>query len=107
MANLTIGTTPTHTFTVDADLREAVEIWITYTQSGKVILNKTLSDGIEVEEESIAVALTQEDTLKLMPDKPAYIQIRALTADDDYAIASTIVRCSVSNILKEGVIGDE
>lgn len=30
MANITIGTTPTHTFTVDTDLRDAVEIMARY-----------------------------------------------------------------------------
>lgn len=103
MANLTIGTTPTHTFTVDADLREAVEIWITYTQSGKVILNKTLSDGVEVEEESIAVALTQEDTLLFRQNQPVKIQIRARFSGGS-AIKSTVINTTSDECLKRQVI---
>ena len=101
------GTTPILHFTLPFAVSELSEYWITISQRYENIkIDKTNADCTASGSE-ITLTLTQEDTLKLMPDKPAYIQIRALTAEDDYAIASTIVRCSVSDILKEGVIGDE
>jgi len=101
------GTTPILHFTLPFEVSELSEYWITISQRYENIkIDKTSTDCTASGSE-ITLTLTQEDTLKLMPDKPAYIQIRALTAEDDYAIASTIVRCSVSDILKEGVIGDE
>ena len=100
------GTTPILHFTLPFEVSELSEYWITISQRYENIkIDKTSADCTASGSE-ITLMLTQEDTLKLMPDKPAYIQIRALTADDDYAIASTIVRCNVSDILKEGVIGE-
>ena len=101
------GTTPTLTFTLPFPVSTLSSLFINISQHFENIqIEKALAD-CSISGNDISVVLTQEDTLKLMPDKPAYIQIRALTAEDDYAIASTIVRCSVSDILKEGVIGDE
>lgn len=101
------GTTPILHFMLPFEVGELTEYWITISQRYENIkIDKTSADCTASGSE-ITLTLTQEDTLKLMPDKPAYIQIRALTAEDDYAIASTIVRCSVGDILKEGVIGDE
>lgn len=103
MANITIGTTPTHIFTVDTDLRDAIEIWITYFQSGKIILNKTLSDGIEITETSLAVELTQEDTLEFKQSTPVKIQIRAKFGDGS-AIKSMVINTTSDECLKRGVI---
>lgn len=100
------GTTPILHFTLPFEVSELSEYWITISQRYENIkIDKTNADCTASGTE-ITLILTQEDTLKLMPDKPAYIQIRALTAEDNYAIASTIVRCSVDDILKEGVIGE-
>ena len=98
------GTTPILHFTLPFEVSELDEYWITISQRYENIkIDKTSTDCTASGSE-ITLTLTQEDTLKLMPDKPAYIQIRALK--DDYAIASTIIRCSVGDILKEGVIGE-
>lgn len=103
MANITIGTTPTHTFTVDTDLRDAVEIWITYQQNKKNIINKTMADGIEVSENSLLVKLTQEDTLKFYQNNPVKIQIRAKFGDGS-AIKSTVINTTSDECLKREVI---
>ncbi len=99
------GTTPILHFTLPFEVSELSEYWITISQRYENIkIDKTSADCTASGSE-ITLTLTQEDTLKLMPDKPAYIQIRALK--DDYAIASSIIRCAVGDILKEGVIGNE
>ena len=100
------GTTPILHFTLPFEVSELSEYWITISQRYENIkIDKTSADCTASGSE-ITLTLTQEDTLKLMPDKPAYIQIRALTTED-IAIASNMVTCDVGDILKEGVIGDE
>lgn len=103
MANIVIGTTPTHTFTVDVDLRYAVEIWITYQQNNKNIINKTLADGIEVYEDRLVVALTQEDTLEFYQMNPVKIQIRAKFGDGS-VIKSIVINTTSDECLKREVI---
>lgn len=96
------GTTPTHIFGVDVDLRDAAVIYITYRQGGKNVLEKTGED-IEVEEEEIRTTLTQADTLAFSTSGAVEIQIRA-KFPDGAAIASQVIRTSANVILKEGVI---
>lgn len=103
MAIIVTGATPKHTFKINADLREAEEIWITYKQGRHIRLNKTLSDGIEVEEKSISVKLSQEDTLLFSREQDVKIQIRA-RFDDGTAIASTVIHTTASECLRQEVI---
>ena len=95
------GTTPTNTFTVDVDLRQATALYVTYKQNSRVILEKTLEDAT-ITETSVAVTLTQEETLAFSKGTVS-IQIRAKFADGA-AIASNIITSSVDQILKDGVI---
>ena len=95
------GTTPTNRFEVEVDLTEAEVIYITYKQGDKVLFEKTKQD-IEVAPDSLTVVLTQQETLKL-GGREVKIQIRARFPDGT-AIASNVIRASVDEILKEGVI---
>lgn len=95
------GTTPTNTFDVDVDLRQASVIYITYSQMGRVVFEKQISD-ITIEETSLSVQLTQEETLALGKGE-VEIQIRA-RFPEGLAIASNIIKTPASRILKEGVI---
>ena len=124
------GTTPTNVFNVDTDLTNAVAIFITYRQPRKLVAFEKSIHDIEVSPTSLSVKLTQEDTLKLTINKPTIpvvkkvsyttvntdvtptieddsnvveIQIRAKFADGT-AIASEIIKTTVEEILKEGVI---
>ena len=94
------GTTPTQIFNVPIDLREA-KVYVTYSQKGQVILEKTNED-LEITEFDIRVILTQEDTLKFSTDV-VFIQIRYVTSEG-YAAASDIITVPVDGILKQGVI---
>lgn len=124
------GTTPTNVFNVDVDLTNAVAIFISYRQPRKLVAFEKSIHDIEVSPTSLSVKLTQEDTLKLTINKPTIpvvkkvsyttvntdvtptieddsnvveIQIRAKFADGT-AIASEIIKTTVEEILKEGVI---
>lgn len=103
MANIVIGTTPTHIFNIDADLRGAVEIWISYVQGRNVVLNKVLSDGISVTEDTLTVVLTQVDTLRFRDSSPVKIQIRARFPNGE-AVKSSVINTTADEILKRGVI---
>ena len=100
------GTTPILHFTLPFAVSELSEYWITLSQRYENIKIDKDSTDCTVSGRQITLILSQEDTLKLIPDKPVYIQIRALTTSD-LAIASTQFRCDVDDILREGVIGDE
>lgn len=98
------GTTTTNVFTVDTDLTEASEIYVSYAQGGKVIVEKTLSDGVSVvSDEEVTVDLTQEDTLALNEHYPVRVQIRVKFPSGS-AIASNVMKANVGEILKEGAI---
>lgn len=98
------GTTATNLFNVDADLTDASEIYVSYAQSGRVMIEKTLSDGVSVvSDEEISVALSQADTLTLNEHFPVKIQIRAKFPSGS-AIASVVITTDVGEILKEGEI---
>ncbi|MDR0671879.1 MAG: hypothetical protein LBF64_06155 [Oscillospiraceae bacterium] len=98
------GTTPAHVFKTKLDLTpENVEkLFITYAQNGSVRVEKTLADAV-LAEKSVAVSLTQADTLRFDPDTIVSIQIRVLFADGT-AIASNVLRVPVEIVLKDGEI---
>lgn len=96
------GTTPTHLFNVDVDLTTAVVIYITYEQGKRTIIEKTKED-ITITENTLEVKLTQEETLAFSLSSRVDIQIRA-RFEDGSAVASNIMRATVEEILKEGVI---
>lgn len=57
------GSTPVNVFKVNVDLTDAT-VYVTYSQSGNVVIEKTGEDLI-ITEDTITTHLTQEDTLKL------------------------------------------
>ena len=96
------GTTPTIILSTNADLTGYDEIWVTFSQSNQIVIDKKLSlSQVTVATDSISVPLSQTDTLALGTGD-VKIQVRAL--DGQNAIASDIVSTTVGAILKEGVI---
>lgn len=96
------GTTPTLEFSLPFETSLLDEAFVTFSQKGKVVLDKQLSE-CSVEKNTLTVKLTQEDTLKLLHDCLVQIQIRART-EDGSAVASNIIDVFVNKILKDGVI---
>lgn len=95
------GTTPTHVFRTDVDLTKASVLFISYKQNGKVVLEKSLEE-VNVQKTGITVNLTQTETL-LFQEGIVMIQIRAKFPDSS-AIASSLIRVSAEEILKDGAI---
>jgi len=102
MAGIGRGTTPTNTFSVDIDLRDAEVIWLTYKQNSKIIIQKEKED-LEIEEDEVVTHLTQEETLALKDSAPVRMQFRVRYADGN-AIKSNIITATVEEILKDGII---
>lgn len=101
------GTTPTIQINVDIDLREAVALYVTFTQGAETIFEKDLPE-IGVYEDKLVFALSQTDTLMLSGPAsfalaPVFFQIRAKMPDGS-ALASNIMKTTVDRILKNGVI---
>lgn len=94
-------TTPTHTFTlpINADLVD--KFLLTYTQDGKIILEKN-RDDMSVNGNVWSVKLTQEET-KLFAEDVARAQIRILTTGGD-ALASDKMRFYVDGVFNEEVL---
>lgn len=103
---MTRGTTPTNTFTVNADVSTAT-VYITYSQGGQTVVEKTGDDltiTTEIVDETatstIVTTLTQEETLAMNTSVKVRIQLRAVY-EDGTAIASGIIERSVGEILKD------
>ena len=99
------GTTPLVVFTVNSptlDLAKMKQIWVTFKS---VLYEKTyeLDDlAINVEEKTVTVQMTQEDTLAFRSGT-IKTQIRFLD-NNDIAYASNIKEVQLNDVLKEGVI---
>ena len=97
------GTTPTININVKGcDLALFDTIYVTFKQGTKT-LDKT-GDDLSVEGNSVAVSLSQEDTLTFDSTKKVVeVQLRAVD-ENGMAIASNIRQIPIDAILKEGVI---
>ena len=94
------GSTPTNTFDVDLDLRDAT-VFISYEQDGAIVVEKTGED-LTVGESQISLSLTQEETLKFHPGK-VFMQIRYVFPNGA-ADGSDIIQTTFERIIKDGVI---
>ena len=104
MIKMRRGTTPylLCEVTDDVDLSSIKSVWLTITQGEDIVLD-FITDDVHINNNNIAVALSQEDTLKLKAGIAGAIQIRLLN-DSDIAYASQKDYVSVEGVLKDGVI---
>lgn len=124
------GTTPYHSFVIPLRAEQIDQIWITYTQNGEIVLDKTKEDATitniedlyenasmeELTEEElnscqVVLHLSQEDTLafKFYPAAEknlTIIQIRILDTEGE-AFSSDPVSERIMGALKDGVIGGQ
>lgn len=96
------GTTPTHRFNTPIDFTNAETLYLTYKQGNKTVVEKSIDD-VEITADELKVTLTQTETLGFNARLDVEIQCRARFPDNK-AVASNIIRCEASRILKEGVI---
>lgn len=96
------GTTPTHTFKIPFDTSLIAELRITYKQPTGVELTKCETD-CTLSENSIAVKLTQEETLQFNHKYNVEIQVRILTQGGD-VVASKVLTTTVEKCLNDEVL---
>ena len=93
------GTTPTFEFTLPMPTAEIAAGYITFAQSGSVVIDKALTD-CECAGHTVTLRLTQEETLKLQHGDRTELQVRVRTAGGE-ALAT---RVYTDRVLKNGVI---
>ena len=99
---MTRGSTPAHVFTLPFSVETIKTVEITYEQNEEVKLKKTNID-CTLEENTVSVKLTQEDTFKFDEKPLVKIQIRVLTLGGD-DIASDIMYATVKDSLSDEVL---
>ena len=97
------GSTPTFTIRTDVDLTGASALFITFEQSGRIVLEKTLED-CTISSDKIVVQLSQEETFlfKETITSAVKVQIRAAVGDTRYT--SNEMNLKVSRAIKKGEI---
>lgn len=96
------GTTPNLEFTLPFDTDIIKELYITFAQNSTVVIEKTIED-CACNGDCLSLKFTQKDTLSLKHGVVVEIQIRLKTVNGE-ALASDIIKTSVSRILKDGEI---
>lgn len=99
------GTTPLLSFTVPFDPTECKRICITFSQNNREVFTLEKRD-CTIEDNTISVTLSQDQTLSLTANSSVQIQIRVTfeNGDMDSALASEIITTTVQRILKDGEI---
>ena len=101
------GTPITYTFNFCIPVTDAKVMNIVFKQLGQIILEKykTDTDAIEiVDEDTIKVHLTQEETMLFSAKYPFYAQIGAVVGVNNATIYSDPVELYICDILKNEVL---
>lgn len=88
------GTTPTFTFTLPetVDLTEADSVYVTFAEMDETLIYTKTGEELSIEEHSVEVYLTQEETLAL-PDGRVKVQLNWLYEE------GTLLKRACSNII--------
>lgn len=97
-----IGTTPRHTFILPFGVEQVQKVQIVYTQNGQTILEKCAED-CTLQENTVCVRLTQEETFKFAEGVNVEIQMRAVTTGGD-VIGSDVMCVCCDECLSDEVL---
>ena len=103
------GTTPTHVFHIPFSIAHVVEVYITYTQDNRVVVDKRLDDlKIDIHNNTLSLQLTQDNTLGFCfnnkyRDNIVLIEVKLLF-DNNIICTSRPIRDKVVNQLRDGKI---
>ena len=97
-----VGTTPKHTFNLPFKTILIAQVRVVYAQNGTALFTKTKEHCV-LEDSTVSVTLTQEDTFKFDHKSPVEIQLRILT-NDGCALASIPKKIPVTKCLEDVVI---
>lgn len=96
------GTTPTLTFELPFHCGLITALNIAFAQEEEVVLEKGLDDCV-VNENTLEVTLTEDDTLAL-DCKKRYVEIQLRVGCGKTKKASNIIKTPVDRILKDGCL---
>lgn len=96
------GTTTKHIFNIPLEASDIKEVKITYSQNGKIVLSKKKNE-CTIGDNTIVVALSQEDTFKFDSSTHVNIQVRILT-DKGSVFSSKIMSVGVGACLDDEVL---
>lgn len=106
-------TTPTHRFVLEIDPRQWDEFRITYRQAGKIVLEKTEADQIDITvgtskptRYTMSFKLTQNETAMFSPNTKVEMQIR-YHYPDGTVDATDVMTANVTDVLNQEILGDE
>lgn len=94
------------TTNIDIELPQVFDIatcYVTFTQRRKIMLDKTIGQGVEIDGNVIRVALSQEDTLALK-EGDLEVQVRFRVTDGRAYATEIDDSIEVERALKGGVI---
>ncbi len=98
------GTTPTLIFKTPYTAEQIELGYVTFSRKGIVFMDIPFSDErVHIDDNSISVTFTQEDTLRFNSRAVYTVQLRILL-EDNLAVASNIMTMPVDSILKNGII---
>lgn len=99
------ATTPTHSFTFPEEIRNYEKVLVTYSQRGKVVLEKTKDDFLIYDESPNTgmITLTQEETNLFDRLVNAEVQIRAKDLGGNVS-ASKMMTIFVNPVLNEEIL---
>lgn len=96
------GTTPTITFNLPFDVSTVKNVEVYFAQNDSLILEKAMADCV-LSGTTLAVTLSQAETLLLDDEEKLQVQARFVFTDDSVD-ATDIIKGKVKEILKEGEI---
>lgn len=101
------GTTPTLTFTLPFSTDGIDVLNLAFSQKDKngrdkIVFQKTLKEVV-VDEYTVTVTLTEEETLKLS-DKKGFLDIQMRCGIGNAKLVSNIISVEVQKLLKDGVL---
>lgn len=96
------GTTPTHTFVLPIDTETLKDVKVTYAQNEQVILEKKGTQCV-LEDNTVKVKLSQEDTFLFDCSKTVQIQVRGLTTTGE-VLATQVINEIVGTCLDDEVL---
>lgn len=94
------GTTPIHIFETELDLTDCSEMFITYKQFGRILVQKEKKD-CDISEDKIETRLTQKETMLFDDDAQVKAEIEAEFPDGS-VVRSDIMTACVLETLYEG-----
>ena len=97
------GSTPTLNFNINTPLENVQAMYLTFEQRGVLVLEKDINSIQIIDENTIAVTLTQEETLLFSSKYDIEVQFRAKYTDGS-ATTSDINTFNMYKVLKNEVI---